>query len=35
MKILDGEVLHGDHVLVDATAGRVKFEISQKVGATA
>src|SRR5581483_1147053 len=34
LKILDGEVLHGDHVVVDADqkAGRMKFEISQRVG---
>jgi len=33
MKILDGEVIHGDHVIVDARGGKVKFEISQRVGA--
>ncbi len=34
LKILDGEVLHGDHVIVDAdkAAGKVKFEISKRVG---
>ena len=34
LKILDGEVLHGDHVIVDADkkAGKMKFEISQRVG---
>jgi len=34
MKILDGEVLHGDHVIVDADkrAGRMKFEVSKRVG---
>jgi len=34
LKILDGEVLHGDHVIVDAdkTAGKMKFEVSQRVG---
>jgi ATP-dependent Clp protease ATP-binding subunit ClpB len=34
MKILDGEVLHGDHVIVDADkrAGKVKFEVSKRVG---
>jgi ATP-dependent Clp protease ATP-binding subunit ClpB len=34
MKILDGEVLHGDHVIVDADkrAGKMKFEISKRVG---
>jgi ATP-dependent Clp protease ATP-binding subunit ClpB len=35
MKILDGEVLHGDHVIVDADkrSGKVKFEVSKRVGA--
>jgi ATP-dependent Clp protease ATP-binding subunit ClpB len=34
LKILDGEVLHGDHVIVDADkrAGKMKFEISKRVG---
>jgi len=34
LKILDGEVLHGDHVIVDADkkAGKVKFEVSRRVG---
>jgi ATP-dependent Clp protease ATP-binding subunit ClpB len=34
MKILDGEVLHGDHVIVDADkkAGKLKFEVSERVG---
>jgi len=34
LKILDGEVLHGDHVVVDADkkAGKMKFEVSQRVG---
>jgi ATP-dependent Clp protease ATP-binding subunit ClpB len=34
MKILDGEVLHGDHVIVDADkkAGKMKFEVSRRVG---
>jgi len=34
LKILDGEVLHGDHVVVDADkkAGKMKFEISKRVG---
>ena len=34
MKILDGEVLHGDHVIVDADkrSGKMKFEISKRVG---
>ena len=34
MKILDGEVLHGDHVIVDADkkAGKLAFKISKRVG---
>ena len=34
LKILDGEVLHGDHVVVDAEkkAGKMKFEVSKRVG---
>ena len=34
MKILDGEVLHGDHVVFDADkrAGKMKFEVSKRVG---
>ena len=34
MRILDGEVLHGDHVVVDADkkAGKMKFEVSKRVG---
>jgi len=34
LKILDGEVLHGDHVIVDADklAGKMKFNVSQRVG---
>jgi ATP-dependent Clp protease ATP-binding subunit ClpB len=34
LKILDGEVLHGDHVIVDADkkAGKLKFAVSQRVG---
>ena len=34
LKILDGEVLHGDHVVVDADkkAGRMSFEVSKRVG---
>ncbi len=32
MKILDGEVLHGDHIVVDADkAGKMKFEVSKRV----
>src|SRR6202030_1187876 len=36
LKILDGEVLHGDHVIVDADkrTGKLKFEVSRRVGET-
>ena len=35
LKILDGEILHGDHVIVDADkkAGKMTFEVSPRVGA--
>ena len=34
LKILDGEVLHGDHVVVDAdrASGKLKFEVSKRIG---
>jgi ATP-dependent Clp protease ATP-binding subunit ClpB len=34
LKILDGEVLHGDHVVVDADkkAGKMTFTVSERVG---
>src|ERR1700756_4288342 len=32
LKILDGEVLHGDHVVVDAKKGKMQFEVSHRVG---
>jgi len=34
LKILDGEVLHGDHVVVDADkrAGKMTFQVSKRVG---
>ena len=34
LKILDGEVLHGDHVVVDADkkAGKMTFAVSKRVG---
>ena len=34
LKILDGEVLHGDHIVVDADkkAGNMVFEVSKRVG---
>ena len=37
LKILDGEVLHGDHVVVDADkkAGKMRFMVSKRVGETA
>jgi len=30
MKILDGEVLHGDHVVVDSKDGKLTFEVQRK-----
>ncbi|HVM93362.1 MAG TPA: AAA family ATPase [Terriglobales bacterium] len=35
LKILDGEVLHGDHVVVDAKAAKMTFKVSERVGETA
>ncbi|MGA7967549.1 MAG: ATP-dependent chaperone ClpB [Terriglobales bacterium] len=32
LKILDGEVLHGDHLIVDAKAGKMTFKVSERVG---
>jgi ATP-dependent Clp protease ATP-binding subunit ClpB len=34
LKILDGEILHGDHVIVDADkkSGKMRFEVSKRVG---
>jgi len=34
LKILDGEVLHGDHIVVDADkkAGKMVFTVSKRVG---
>jgi ATP-dependent Clp protease ATP-binding subunit ClpB len=32
LKILDGEVLHGDHVVVDAVNGKMQFQVSRRVG---
>jgi ATP-dependent Clp protease ATP-binding subunit ClpB len=34
LKILDGEILHGDHIIIDADkkAGKMKFEISKRAG---
>ena len=36
LKILDGEVLHGDHVVADADkrSGKITFEVSRRVGAS-
>ena len=34
LKILDGEVLHGDHVIVDADkkVGKLTFKVSKRIG---
>ncbi|HZR55498.1 MAG TPA: ATP-dependent chaperone ClpB [Terriglobales bacterium] len=32
LKILDGEVLNGDHIVIDAKNGKVVFEVSKRVG---
>jgi ATP-dependent Clp protease ATP-binding subunit ClpB len=34
IKILDGEILHGDHVVIDADLGarQIKFQVSHRVG---
>jgi len=34
LRILNGEILHGDHIVVDADkkAGKMKFEVSKRVG---
>jgi ATP-dependent Clp protease ATP-binding subunit ClpB len=34
LKILDGEVLHGDHIIADTDkrSGKIKFEVSRRVG---
>ena len=32
LKILDGEVLHGDHVIVDPQNGQMTFKVSKRVG---
>jgi ATP-dependent Clp protease ATP-binding subunit ClpB len=34
MKILDGEVRQGDHVVVDAVRGQVQFRVAERVGET-
>jgi len=36
MKILDGEVLHGDHIIVDVDkkTSKLTFEVSKRVGET-
>src|ERR1700683_5156984 len=37
LRILDGEILHGDHIVVDVDkkAGKMKFEVSHRVGVKA
>ncbi len=35
LKILDGEVLHGDHLIVDAKGGKMAFKVSERVGEAA
>jgi len=37
LKILDGEVLHGDHIVIDADrkSGKMKLEVSQRAGQAA
>jgi ATP-dependent Clp protease ATP-binding subunit ClpB len=32
LKILDGEVLHGDHVVISAEKGNMTFQVSRRVG---
>jgi ATP-dependent Clp protease ATP-binding subunit ClpB len=32
LKILDAEVVHGDHVVVDAVNGKIEFRVSHRVG---
>jgi ATP-dependent Clp protease ATP-binding subunit ClpB len=32
LKILDGEVQHGDHVVIDAKMGKMQFQVSERVG---
>jgi hypothetical protein len=34
LKILDGEVLHGDHVMVDVNKkeGKLTFKVAKRVG---
>ena len=32
LKILDSEVLHGDHVIVDGAQGKLTFRVSERVG---
>jgi ATP-dependent Clp protease ATP-binding subunit ClpB len=34
MKILDGSVMHGDHVVVDAGADGLAFKVRREVVAT-
>ena len=32
LKILDGEILHGDHVVINAEKGKMTFQVSRRVG---
>jgi ATP-dependent Clp protease ATP-binding subunit ClpB len=32
LKILDGEIQHGDHVVIDAVGGKMQFKVSERVG---
>ncbi|HZQ19819.1 MAG TPA: ATP-dependent chaperone ClpB [Terriglobales bacterium] len=35
LKILDGEILHGDHVVINAENGKMTFQVSRRVGEVA
>ncbi len=32
LKILDGEIQHGDHIVIDAVDGKMQFKVSERVG---
>jgi ATP-dependent Clp protease ATP-binding subunit ClpB len=32
LRILDGEILHGDHVVVDVDKGKLRFKVAKRVG---
>jgi ATP-dependent Clp protease ATP-binding subunit ClpB len=32
LKILDGEVHHGDHLVIEAKAGKMEFKVSERIG---